>query len=190
MAIATAVSKETTLQEFLSLPETKPASEFINGQIIQKPMPKLPHSTLQSEIVTLINQITKPAKSAYAFPELRCSFSGMSIVPDIVVLRWQNIPFQADGSVAEEFNAVPDWAIEIVSPSQSTLAVMNKMGTAITCGVELGWLIIPHRRIILVYTGDDIPEMKQGQDLLPVLVDVAEEWQIRAEEIFQLLLIS
>jgi hypothetical protein len=32
--------------------------------------------------------------------------------------------------------------------------------------------------------------MKQGQDLLPVLVDVAEEWQIRAEEIFQLLLIS
>jgi len=33
MAIATAVSKETTLQEFLALPETKPASEFIDGQI-------------------------------------------------------------------------------------------------------------------------------------------------------------
>ena len=25
-----------TLEEFLSLPETKPASEFINGQVIQK----------------------------------------------------------------------------------------------------------------------------------------------------------
>jgi len=29
-----------TLEEFLTLPETKPASEFINGEIVQKPMPQ------------------------------------------------------------------------------------------------------------------------------------------------------
>lgn len=28
-----------TLSEFLKLPETKPASEYIDNQIIQKPMP-------------------------------------------------------------------------------------------------------------------------------------------------------
>ncbi|MEM9276460.1 MAG: Uma2 family endonuclease, partial [Cyanobacteria bacterium P01_F01_bin.143] len=33
-------SKKLTLKEFLELPETKPASEYINGKIIQKPMPK------------------------------------------------------------------------------------------------------------------------------------------------------
>ncbi|MBC7971575.1 MAG: Uma2 family endonuclease, partial [Verrucomicrobia bacterium] len=37
MTIAT--QKPTTLEEFLKLPETKPASEYINGSIIQKPMP-------------------------------------------------------------------------------------------------------------------------------------------------------
>ncbi|MHC5724952.1 MAG: Uma2 family endonuclease, partial [Nostoc sp.] len=39
-------TKPLTLQEFLKLPETKPASEYINCQIIQKPMPQGKHSTL------------------------------------------------------------------------------------------------------------------------------------------------
>jgi Uma2 family endonuclease len=34
------VSHPITLEEFLKLPETKPASEYIDGEIIQKPMPK------------------------------------------------------------------------------------------------------------------------------------------------------
>lgn len=33
-------TKPLTLAEFLQLPETEPASEYINGQIIQKPMPQ------------------------------------------------------------------------------------------------------------------------------------------------------
>jgi len=32
--------QKLTLEEFLKLPETKPASEYIGGQIIQKPMPQ------------------------------------------------------------------------------------------------------------------------------------------------------
>ena len=36
-----------TLEEFLELPETKPASEYINGQVSQKPMPQGKHSLLR-----------------------------------------------------------------------------------------------------------------------------------------------
>jgi len=38
--------KTLTLTEFLELPETKPACEFIDGMIIQKPMPQGKHSTI------------------------------------------------------------------------------------------------------------------------------------------------
>lgn len=31
------LNKTLSLEEFLNLPETKPANEYINGQIIQKP---------------------------------------------------------------------------------------------------------------------------------------------------------
>jgi Uma2 family endonuclease len=43
-------AKPITLDEFLQLPETKPASEYIDGQIIQKPMPQGQHSTIQGEL--------------------------------------------------------------------------------------------------------------------------------------------
>ena len=43
MTIAT---MRLTLEEFLKLPETKPASEYIEGEILQKSMPKAKHSRL------------------------------------------------------------------------------------------------------------------------------------------------
>ncbi|WP_009629985.1 Uma2 family endonuclease [Synechocystis sp. PCC 7509] len=46
-----------TLDEFLKLPETKPYSEYINGQVVQKPMPQGKHSKLQGKLVTAINDL-------------------------------------------------------------------------------------------------------------------------------------
>jgi len=67
-------TQSITLSEFLQLPETKPAREYINGEIIQKPMSKGRHSRLQGKLCAAINQVAEDAKIAYAFPELRCSF--------------------------------------------------------------------------------------------------------------------
>ncbi len=38
-----APSQALTLAEFLQLPETKPASEYLDGESIQKPMPNILH---------------------------------------------------------------------------------------------------------------------------------------------------
>ncbi|MBN3880320.1 Uma2 family endonuclease, partial [Nostoc sp. JL23] len=64
------ITQPLTLEEFLKLPETKPASEYINGEIIQKPMPKGRHSRLQGKLCAVINEVTENQKIAYAFPEL------------------------------------------------------------------------------------------------------------------------
>ena len=63
--------KPLTLDDFLKLPETKPANEFINGNIIQKPMPQGKHSTVQSDFIAAANFILKPKKIARAYSELR-----------------------------------------------------------------------------------------------------------------------
>ena len=81
--------KPLTLEEFLKLPETKPAREFINGEIIQKPMPQGKHSTVQSDFISAANTILKPQHIARAYSELRCTFGGRSIVPDIAVFTWE-----------------------------------------------------------------------------------------------------
>jgi Uma2 family endonuclease len=51
----TTVAKPITLDEFLQLPETEPPSEYIDGQINQKPMPQGEHSLLQIELCGSIN---------------------------------------------------------------------------------------------------------------------------------------
>ncbi|RUS95197.1 hypothetical protein DSM107003_33970 [Trichormus variabilis SAG 1403-4b] len=83
-----------TLEEFLKLPETEPPSEYIDGRIIQKPMPQGEHSAIQTELPPAINLILKPEKIARAFSELRCTFGGRSIVPDVSVFCWHRIPRQ------------------------------------------------------------------------------------------------
>ena len=112
-------SKSLTLAEFLQLPETKPASEYFNGRICQKPMPQGKHSTIQGELLTVINAVVKPQKTARAFPELRCTFGESSIVPDIAVFTWGKIPRDQNGEIANVFRAAPDWTIEILSPAQT-----------------------------------------------------------------------
>jgi Uma2 family endonuclease len=91
----TTATSPLTLATFLEQPETKPASEFVNGTIIQKPMPQGEHSLLQGELCKAINEVAKPNKVAIAFPELRCTFGEQSIVPDVAVFRWQRIPLKA-----------------------------------------------------------------------------------------------
>lgn len=178
-------TNNSSIEEFLALPETKPASEYIDGQIYQKPMPQFQHSNFQVEIATAINLIGKPQKLAFAFPELRCNFGDISIVPNIAVIRWANIPFLENKRVANEAPIAPDWIIEILSPDQSPLRVMNKISSAITNGSELGWLISPAQDFIMVYEGDRFPEKMSGKDILPVL-DVLN-WQVTVDDVFNLL---
>ena len=104
-------TKPLTLTEFLQIPETKPASEFIDGDIIQKPMPQGKHSTLQLDLGSSVNQVLKNKRIARAYSELRCTFGGRSIVPDISVFVWEHIPRDRDGKVSNLFEIAPDWTI-------------------------------------------------------------------------------
>jgi Uma2 family endonuclease len=162
-----------TLEAFLQLPETKPASEFIHGQIIQKPMPQGEHSTLQGELVTTINAIAKSQKIACAFPELRCTFGGASIVPDVAVFRWQRIPRSASGRVANRFELYPDWAIEILSPDQSQTKVLENLLHCSQHGTELGWLLAPDDESILAVFPESRVKFYRGSETLPILEGIA-----------------
>ncbi len=162
-------AQSLTLEAFLELPETKPASEFINGEVSQKPLPQGEHSTLQGELCEAINQVAKAPKIAYAFPELRCTFGGASIVPDVAVFRWERLPRTDAGRVANRFNLHPDWAIEILSPDQSQTKVLGNLLHCSEQGTELGWLIDPAEDSILVVFADQRVQLLSGDRPLPVL---------------------
>jgi Uma2 family endonuclease len=181
-----AAIKPTTIAESLQLPETKPASEFIHGQIRQKPMLQGEHSQLQIDLCETINQITKPQKIAKAFPELSCVFGGLAIVPDIVVFRWERIPRLPSGRIANRFEIHPDWAIEILSPDQRYKQVLAKLLHCAEYGTELGWLLDPEDESILVVDSDRRVRELKNSDRLPVITGVKLDITVR--EVFSWLI--
>ncbi|RCJ31590.1 hypothetical protein A6770_19635 [Nostoc minutum NIES-26] len=177
-----ATTSQLTLEEFLKLPETKPASEYINGEIIQKPMPKGKHSRLQLSLCNSINEVAESQKIAYAFPELRCSFGTRSIVPDVAVFKWSRIPFDADGEPFNDFLLSPDWTIEILSPEQSSNRVIGNILYCLQHGCQLGWLIDPEDRSIVIFRPGQQPELLQGSDRLLVLEEI--DLQLKVDRVF------
>lgn len=175
-------SQTIVLEEFLKLPETKPASEYIDGKIIQKPMPKTRHSRLQGKLIDTINQVTEEARIAYAFPELRCTFGGRSIVPDIAILRWENIEVDENGEPLDDVLIPPNWTIEILSPEQSSNRVTGNILHCLKYGCELGWLLDPDDYSILIFQPEKQPELRQGKDELIILEGIT--LNLTVEQIF------
>jgi len=176
-------SKNIPLEEFLKLPETKPASEYIDGKIFLKQMPKTRHSRLQGKLIDTVNQVTEEKRIAYAFPELRCTFGGRSIVPDVAVFRWENIQFDEQGEPIDDVIIPPDWAIEILSPEQSSNRVMGNILHCLKYGCQLAWSIDPLDRSIIVFQPEKQPELRQGKDDLIVLDGII--LNLSVEQVFQ-----
>ncbi|MBW4699848.1 MAG: Uma2 family endonuclease [Aphanocapsa lilacina HA4352-LM1] len=149
--------KSLTLNDFLRLPETEPASEFIDGQVIQKPMPQGKHSRLQARLVHYLTTAFQTTGSADAFPELRCTFGGRSIVPDVAVFVRERIPLDARGDVANVFELAPDWAIEILSPDQNQTRVTGNLLHCLAHGTRSGWLLDPDERSVLIFPNSEQP---------------------------------
>lgn len=183
-------SKPLTLEEFLQLPETKPASEFINGQIIQKPMPQGKHSAIQGDLTFAIAEALKPNRIARPFLELRCTFGGRSIVPDLAVFTWDHIPRDTNGQVANVFEIAPDWIIEILAPKQSQTKIIKKILHCFQYGTQMAWIIDPVEETVFVYFPQQIDQffdMDAPEELIPV-PEFAKELRLTVGELFGWLL--
>ncbi|MBD2043397.1 Uma2 family endonuclease [Microcoleus sp. FACHB-672] len=181
-------SKLLPLEEFLKLPETQPASEYIDGEIIQKPMPQGQHSVIQGELITAINATLKPQKIARAFPELRCTFGGRAIVPDVSVFVWNRIPREYNGSIANVFTIAPNWIIEILSPEQSQTKVTKKIIQCLKFETQMGWLIDPEEKTVFVYRPQQQTEVfDESEEEIPV-PSFAGELRLSVGDLFRWLL--
>ncbi|MEO1389692.1 MAG: Uma2 family endonuclease [Cyanobacteria bacterium J06634_6] len=175
--------KTVTLEDFLQQPETKPASEYIDGQIMQKPMPKTAHSGIQAGLIKVIDPALNPNNIGRAFPELRCTFDNRSIVPDLVVLPGPKVPRDEKGKLADELFAAPDWMIEILLPGQSQTKVVRKIMYALAHGTQMGWLIDPDEECVFSYTPDLRTALHEASDAQLPVPEFAIAFQLTVGEL-------
>jgi Uma2 family endonuclease len=183
--------RQITLEEFLALPDTKPASEYIDGQIIQKPMPQGQHSIIQGSLLVEFTLAWRGTGIAQAFPELRCSFGGRAIVPDVVIFEDAKIPYDKNGDIENVFSIPPDWTIEILSPEQSTTKVLKNISHCLAYGTQMGWLIDPADRSVFICMPVGEPTegnrtfqiIDEPSTILPV-PEFAKSIQLTVEQLF------
>jgi Uma2 family endonuclease len=176
--------RQITLEEFLALPDTKPASEYIDGEIIQKPMPQKQHSIIQKKLLFAIDPILSDAGIGQAFPELRCTFGGRAVVPDVVVFEEANISYDENEDAINVVSIPPDWTIEILSPEQSTTKVLKNINHCLAHGTQMGWLIDPIDRSVFVISADrTLQIIDEPSTILPV-PEFAKSVQLTVEQLF------
>jgi len=147
------------------------------------------HSPIKTFLAPAINQVAIPKKIARAFTELRCTFGGRSLVPDITVFSWERIPVDENGEIENTCEIAPDWTIEILSPEQSLTRVIDNILFCLNHGTKLGWFIDPQERSILIFQPGEQPEIKQNQDRLSVLSSLGE-LRLSVQDVFSWLSLS
>ncbi len=165
-------SKAMTLEQFLWLPEKKPALEFEDGRVTRKAWPNGKHSACQGGLLELFNRYARPLRVALAFPELRTTFADRSYVPDISVYLQPRIPIDEEGYVANEFFKPPDIAIEIKSPEQSLASQVRRCQWFVENGVPLALLAYPEQKSVRRFIPGEERQLLTGQDpidMAPVL---------------------
>ena len=186
--MTTTVAKIIPIEEFLTLGfiDESPAWEYINSEVIQKPMGGGKHSLLQKKLIAVIDTATSDYE---AFPEMRCNCGNRSVVPDVLVIATDQIPLDESGDIISSgINFAPLWVIEILSPNQSQTKVTGNILHCIKHGTKLGWLLDPSERSVLVYQPNTLPDLLTGTDRLPVLEGV--NLIITVEEVFSWLQIK
>lgn len=189
--MTTRTSTSLTLAEFLEREETQPASEYINGKIEQKPMPQGRHSLMQWALCTAINQSLKPSRIGCALPEIRCTFGGVSLVPDIGIFQWERLPREGNGEISDRFNIHPDWTIEILSLQPSQTKVIRKILACLKNGTQLGWLIDPGDKSVLLLSSEQTFDLCDRPELeLPLpqfLNEIDIEFKLTVKDLFDFL---
>jgi Uma2 family endonuclease len=185
MATRSKTGQGLTLEEFLRSPRIneKPYQEYIDGRIEVKVAAQKKHCVIQSKLVQAFDRFAEPARLGQAFPELRCTFAGRSILPDVTFLLDPNIETDANGYYVDETFIPPDIHVEIRSPEQSIKKTKEKLAHSVANGCPLGWFIDPIRLTIDVYRPGLDPERLAPDGFLdgsPVM----PEFRLAVAEVF------
>ena len=157
MTTGTAVS----VDEYLRTAD-KPNCEYIDGVLVQKPMPTWMHSELQYQIAYMIRTFFPRFE---AMPELTVRIDAKRyLIPDLAV--------QERGTRQRPYAVTPiHLCIEIVSPEDRMSEVFAKCETYHEWGTLITWIVDPQSRRAWEYVKGYAPEQ------------IASDGELRAGEI-------
>lgn len=175
------VGRRMTLEEFLVLPEEKPALEYIDGVVRQKVAAKPVHGSLQAFLVGAIDQVARPRRLGIVLPETRFVARRWAPVPDIVFYRRERLRVRR---APPDFTEPPDLAIEILSPGQTLSEQMQKCLDYVARGTVIALLVHPEEEGVFAFRSEQPLRVLRGDDRIN-LDDVVPGFELTVRQLFE-----
>lgn len=136
-----------------------------------------------SELVTALNIWAKQDGTGIVFDSSGGFIlpNGATRSPDVSWVKRERLAALTSKQKKKFLPLCPDFALELLSPTDRLQAVKDKMQEYIDNGLKLGWLIDPESKQVHVYTPDDQAELLEnpseisGEPVLPGFVLNLEE---------------
>ena len=167
-----------TPEQYLALREEKPYLEYVDGMVVQKPMPTEDHGALSFRIGLLIQLWTQDRPGHHIGVEVRTQLG------ELPNYRLPDMSYWAPGRQYGG-GAVPTLAAEVRSPSQTMGELREKCRFFRRNGVDVCWLIDPESRTAEIFEGERDAEAVPaggtlGSGYLP-------GFELRLEQLFAIL---
>lgn len=170
-----------TLDEFLELPETEPATELVNGELCQKPVPKKPHSRAQLNLAFLLRTHASTlagrpwVELGNKFPATR---RGNLRVPDVSYYFAESDDPTTDEDYPER---APDLAAEVRSKGQSLQSLRERLAFLREQGTVCTLLIDPEARTVEIH---DAGRESTARDTAQVTLDSLKGFSFKVADLF------
>ena len=165
-----ATDARLTAQDLLRLGGDDVRRELVNGRVIEMPPHGWEHGEIAARILSLLLKHVKRAGRG------RVAVGDVGFVlnvpgdpervraPDVAFLSESRLP---RGRSHEGFMVgAPDLAVEVLSPSDATFDVQQKVRDYLDAGARLVWLVAPQARTVTVYRADSSARLLREQDTL------------------------
>lgn len=150
-------------------PDSEGLFEIVNGERREIPRMGFFAGTLASLLAYHLNTHGLQQKLGLAVVEVlfRILPQQPSRRPDVAFVRYERWPVTAfPTSDPAELEAIPNLAVEVVSPSNAAEEIEDKLKDYFDAGVELVWVIYPrHRRIYVYSTPTEIRLLGEADEL-------------------------
>jgi Uma2 family endonuclease len=152
----------------IRVPETKPATEWVNGRALQKVSPQERHARAQARMVSAFAAWADATGSGRVGTEWEFRVTPphemtRPLVPDVAFLSYDRLAYDHDDMAQIPYMA-PDVAVEIISPGDQRRDIEEKVRVYLASGATVVLLVDPLEQTLTArgpdgeqrYSRDDI----------------------------------
>ena len=143
-----ATQVQVSLEEYLATAYDDVDREYVDGAVLDRPLPNYPHGRAQVRLAALLD---RPGRRR---PLFVCSETRMRLRPDRV--RIPDLAAFAAEPVEDVPSSPPLLTLEILSPDDLWSRVLEKCAEYAAWGVRHVWIVDPGSRELRVYESGDV----------------------------------